>query len=235
MVLVGLQRPFVHARPVQQSAVAEHGTVSAPQEARQRSAGAVVVPRQFGYAAQQSPRVEQASPEAQTFVPASITPASGVPASVIVPASVMPASGVPASVSTPASFSPPSGNRIGSQANATHVEPTPHTWQAPPRPQALASFPLRQTPSRVQPPQDPASLPLLSGRHAPKVHVSRRPQALHWAPARPHAEADGWSSHAPSALQQPAQVRAQSEAGCVGPHPTAKTRTTSVIARIRPP
>lgn len=50
-----LQRPAWQLRPVQQSLALVQVTSATPQLARQRNAGAVGVPRQFGYAEQQPP------------------------------------------------------------------------------------------------------------------------------------------------------------------------------------
>lgn len=142
------------------------------------SAGAVVVPRQFGYAVQHVARLVHASPDAQTTTPASVvTPASFV---------VVPASATPASLVVPPSTLAPV------QAPAVQTSPAPHTSHAPEMPHASLVFPVRQTPPSVQPAQVPPSVGGCTTVrwHWPReqtsvpVHVAQvlppRPQAL-WA------------------------------------------------------
>jgi hypothetical protein len=213
----GLQWPLVHDSPLQQSAEAEQGTVSAPQEARHLSAGAVVVPRQFGYAAQHVARVVHTSPEAQTTTPASVV----TPASVgLVPASREPASGpVPASTGWPA------------HAWAVQASPAPHTSHAPEAPHASLVSPARQAPLSVQPVQLPASGGgcTIACWHWPNVQTSPRAQVEQAAPARPHAPGTLPDWHRPIASQQPVQMRAQSFDTCVTPQPEASSARPSAI------
>lgn len=90
------QRPPWQERPAQQSLVLVQVTLAPPQLARHRSEGAVVVPRQLGYAAQHPPLTYDAtheSPDAQTRMPPSgktcpaSKPASTAPPSTSIPAS----------------------------------------------------------------------------------------------------------------------------------------------------
>lgn len=149
---------------MQQSLLLVQVTVAPPQLARHLSSVEVVVPRQFGYAAQQPPfayEAEQLSPDAHTrtppsgrswpaSTPASSTPASS-PASGVGPASPGPASGSGTPLSEPASS--PASRVKPTQVPLVHRSPTPQTSQVALAPQASSVLPVRQVLPRKQPVQ----------------------------------------------------------------------------------
>lgn len=205
-----------------------HATVAPPQLARHLRSGEAVVPRQFGYAAQQPPFTNdavQSSPDAHTRVPASPGPASS-PAS-REPASKAPASGTPASGSgTPASWVPASSSEPASSPASLGGSPpsrvvqrpleqrssTPHTAQVPLVPHASSEFPGRQLEPWVQPLH-----PLGALTQRPSWHCCPAKHVAHWVPPVPQKTGPVPSSQKPSTVQQPAQFARQSST-MVGPH-----------------
>lgn len=205
------QRPPWQERPEQQSLVLVQVTLAPPQLARHRSEGAVVVPRQLGYAAQHPPLTYdavQTSPDAHTRMPPSArtcpasAPASTAPASTSSPASDSPASDAPAS--RPASSgAPPSLTRI-THSVLLHCSPRPQTSQAPLLPQASSVLPGWQVLPSVQPEQ------LVVPLQNPSWHSWPGAQDWHSSPEVPHENASLPGRHRPSSLQHPLHSARQS-------------------------